>query len=167
MKSCVSKWTTPLWVARPTKNSCFHALSWDNHLRCQLQVWSIFQKVIFGYVTSGIFAVHKLRPSDIEVVAALGDSLTAANGGKALTVVGVLTEYRGMSWSIGGDADLRTVTTLPNILKLYNKNLRGFSLGHGKYTDDGANFNVAQPGHKSQYVEFQSIYRLEILIFSK
>jgi phospholipase B1 len=91
-----------------------------------------------------------LRPSDIQVVGAIGDSLTAANGGKALTIVGVITQYRGMSWSIGGDADIRTVTTVPNILKLYNKNLKGFSVGTGKFSEDGANFNLAQPGHKSQ-----------------
>lgn len=40
-------------------------------------------------------SVHKLRPSDVKVVAALGDSLTAALGGRANTVVGLLTEYRG------------------------------------------------------------------------
>jgi hypothetical protein len=47
-------------------------------------------------------SVHKLRPSDIKVVGAIGDSLTAAMGAKAKTVLGLLTEYRGVSWSMGG-----------------------------------------------------------------
>jgi hypothetical protein len=47
-------------------------------------------------------SVHKLRPSDIKVVGALGDSLTAALGANAKTIIGLLSEYRGRSWSIGG-----------------------------------------------------------------
>ena len=47
-------------------------------------------------------SVHKLRPSDVKVVAALGDSLTASLGAKATTVFGLLYEYREVSWSIGG-----------------------------------------------------------------
>jgi hypothetical protein len=60
-------------------------------------------------------SVHKLRPSDIEVTGAMGDSLTAANGAKAKTVVGVLTEHRGVSWSIGGEnSDINNLVTLPS-----------------------------------------------------
>ena len=43
-------------------------------------------------------SVHKLRPSDIKVVGAIGDSLTAANGAKAILLTSLLTEYRGVSW---------------------------------------------------------------------
>ncbi|CAF3549284.1 unnamed protein product [Rotaria sp. Silwood1] len=43
--------------------------------------------------------VHALRPSDIKHIAAIGDSLTAANGAKAVTIIGLLIEYRGVSWS--------------------------------------------------------------------
>ena len=39
-------------------------------------------------------SVHKLRPVDVDVVAAIGDSLTAANGALAATPLGLLTEYR-------------------------------------------------------------------------
>ena len=35
----------------------------------------------------------------------------------------------GVSWSIGGDGNVRTVITLPNILKEYNPNLKGFATG--------------------------------------
>ena len=43
-------------------------------------------------------SVHKLRPTDIKVVGAIGDSLTAANGAKAVLLTSLLTEYRGVSW---------------------------------------------------------------------
>jgi hypothetical protein len=41
-------------------------------------------------------SVHSLRPSDIKVIGAIGDSLTAANGAKASLLIAVLTEYRGI-----------------------------------------------------------------------
>ena len=43
-------------------------------------------------------SVHKLKPNDIDVIGAIGDSLTAANGAKATTVIGLLEECRGVSW---------------------------------------------------------------------
>uniref|UniRef100_A0A914VGF5 Phospholipase B1, membrane-associated n=1 Tax=Plectus sambesii TaxID=2011161 RepID=A0A914VGF5_9BILA len=52
--------------------------------------------------------VHSLRPGDIKVVAALGDSLTAGNGAGATNLLEVLLEYRGEAFSIGGDDDLST-----------------------------------------------------------
>jgi hypothetical protein len=61
-------------------------------------------------------SVHALMPGDIEVVAAMGDSLTAANGAKAKTVLGVALENRGVSWSIGGEnCDITKLVTLPSI----------------------------------------------------
>ncbi|XP_077996977.1 phospholipase B1, membrane-associated-like [Glandiceps talaboti] len=95
-------------------------------------------------------SVHNLRPSDIQVVGALGDSLTAANGAGASWVLEVLTEYRGLSFSAGGDKTLEEVSTLPNILKKYNPNLVGFSVGKGSDDDiDVSVFNVAVPGSKA------------------
>lgn len=35
-------------------------------------------------------------------------------------------EYRGRSWSIGGDAN---ATTLPNYIKAFNPNVTGYSIG--------------------------------------
>lgn len=40
-------------------------------------------------------SVHALRPSDINVVAALGDSITAAFGARAKTPLGLIIENRG------------------------------------------------------------------------
>lgn len=45
-------------------------------------------------------SVHQLRPGDIDIVGALGDSLTAGNGAAATRVLHVYTENRGISWSI-------------------------------------------------------------------
>jgi len=91
-------------------------------------------------------SVHALRPADIKHIAAMGDSLTAANGAKALSIIAVLVEYRGVSWSIGGDADLKKVVTLANILRQFNSKLEGYSLGTGNRDSKTAGFNVAKAG---------------------
>ncbi|XP_029589090.1 phospholipase B1, membrane-associated [Salmo trutta] len=98
----------------------------------------------FAPSTSVPTSVHKLRPGDIKVVAALGDSNTAAVGAKAKNVLQLNTQYKGVSWSIGGDQTLDTVTTLPNILKKFNPSLQGFSKGQGFLQSNG--FNMAVPG---------------------
>ncbi|XP_030299017.1 phospholipase B1, membrane-associated isoform X2 [Sparus aurata] len=90
-------------------------------------------------------SAHRIRPADIKVVAALGDSLTAGFGAKAKSLLQLRTEYRGVSWSIGGDQNLETVTTLPNILKKFNPNVKGWSKGQGT---TNAGFNVAVSGAK-------------------
>eukprot|EP00128_Syssomonas_multiformis_P018586 Colp12_sorted_trinity150504_noHs@850 len=73
-------------------------------------------------------SVHKLRPGDIKVVAALGDSITAGFGLNGLKAwIGKdLAESRGKSWSIGGDAG---AVTIPNILKNYSPSIVGASVG--------------------------------------
>ncbi|CAJ1073349.1 phospholipase B1%2C membrane-associated [Xyrichtys novacula] len=90
-------------------------------------------------------SAHRVRPADIKVVGALGDSLTAGFGAKAKNLLQLRTEYRGVSWSIGGDKQLETVTTLPNILKKFNPNIKGVSKGQGKWQ---SGFNVAVSGAK-------------------
>jgi len=64
-------------------------------------------------------SVHALRPQDIKLVAAFGDSLTAAFGAEAsnkLEEFGELREYRKDSWSGGGGGSYASTCTLPNIL---------------------------------------------------
>ncbi|XP_071353860.1 phospholipase B1, membrane-associated isoform X2 [Trachinotus anak] len=90
-------------------------------------------------------SAHRIRPADIKVVAALGDSITAGFGAKAKNLLQLRTEYRGVSWSIGGDKKLETVTTLPNILKKFNPNIKGVSKGQGKRQ---TGFNMAVSGAK-------------------
>ncbi|XP_022094731.1 phospholipase B1, membrane-associated-like [Acanthaster planci] len=91
-------------------------------------------------------SVNKLRPGDFNVVAALGDSLTAANGAGAKTLIGVAIEYRGLSAPIGGDQDISSVITVPNILKAYNRYIYGYSTGTGGVDNPRSRLNVAKPG---------------------
>jgi phospholipase B1, membrane-associated len=46
-------------------------------------------------------SVHELRPGDIDVVAALGDSLIAGNGAMEEFAAGTFFEHRGVSWCAG------------------------------------------------------------------
>eukprot|EP00795_Rhopilema_esculentum_P006688 gene6688-12245_t len=73
-------------------------------------------------------SVHRLKPSDIDYVAAMGDSITAAFGADSKNLLEIFIEYRGISWSIGGDKSLKEVVTLPNIIKEYYSGVNGFSV---------------------------------------
>lgn len=63
------------------------------------------------------------------------------------------TSWRGLSWSIGGDGDLGTHTTLPNILKKFNPNILGFSTGTREET---AGLNVATEGARARDMPAQA-----------
>ncbi|XP_047116122.1 phospholipase B1, membrane-associated-like [Schistocerca piceifrons] len=89
-------------------------------------------------------SVHRLRPGDIDVIAALGDSLTAGNGILAANIMQVLAENRGASWSIGGEGSWRQFLTLPNILKEFNPRLVGFSLNDSSGHEKASQFNVGE-----------------------
>ncbi|CAH2071925.1 unnamed protein product, partial [Iphiclides podalirius] len=90
-------------------------------------------------------SVHRLRPGDIDVVAAIGDSLVAGSGALEEFALGAIVEYRGVSWCAGGDSTWREFLTLPNILKEYNPNLRGYSTGTGEWLAKNSRLNVAFP----------------------
>jgi phospholipase B1, membrane-associated len=91
-----------------------------------------------SYSKSSPTSVVGLRPGDIGIVMAMGDSISAA-----FTANGKIEEYRGASFSIGGDdyyqGDIpiisphgKPIYTVPNLFKIYNPNLKGYSLGiHG------------------------------------
>ncbi|XP_037917626.1 phospholipase B1, membrane-associated-like [Hermetia illucens] len=89
-------------------------------------------------------SVHQLRPGDIDIVAAMGDSLTAATAANSRTLLEVLVENRGVSWSIGGQGTWRSHLTLPNILKVFNPKLFGYSLSDAYNVHRSAQFNVAE-----------------------
>ncbi|KAI5618110.1 phospholipase B1, membrane-associated [Silurus asotus] len=80
----------------------------------------------------------------------------AGNGVGQNGVLGVLTEYRGLSWSIGGNGDLSSVTTLPNILRKFNPSLTGFSTGTGKASTAKAFLNQAVAGAESKDLPSQA-----------
>jgi len=88
--------------------------------------------------------VSSLRPGNIKVVMAMGDSITAAMSAKD-TLIFSLKEYRGISYAVGGDAG---VTTLPNLLKPYLPAGYpvGISTGVGKRESSGTGLNAAVSG---------------------
>ena len=71
--------------------------------------------------------VHELQPSDIRVVGAMGDSVTAGYGVGAETVSQVAINNRGFSWSIGGNETVTSMLSLPNILEMYRADVTGWS----------------------------------------
>ncbi|GMT15672.1 hypothetical protein PFISCL1PPCAC_6969, partial [Pristionchus fissidentatus] len=94
-------------------------------------------------------SVHSLRYADIDIIAAIGDSITAANGAGAdpNDPVAVLIQYRGLAFSMGGDSTLEQHVTLTNILKKFNPSLFGYSMGTGSANVwQTARLNAAVPG---------------------
>lgn len=64
-------------------------------------------------------SVHQLRPGDIDVIGAMGDSLTAGIGIFATSLLHLAIENRGVVASGGGQGTWREFLTLPNILKVW------------------------------------------------
>ncbi|EEB20299.1 phospholipase B, plb1, putative [Pediculus humanus corporis] len=97
-------------------------------------------------------SVTKVRPGDIDVIAAIGDSLVAANGAVSTNVFQVFIANRGVSWAIGGQENWRKYLTLPNILKEFNPNLIGYSTGDSLYSAnrERSQLNAAEPGARSR-----------------
>lgn len=94
--------------------------------------------------------MHQLKPGDIDIIAAIGDSLTAGNGGLATESLHVLVESKGVSFPIGGDRTWREYLTVPNILKEFNPNLYGYSTSDGAAFHQTSKFNVAEMGAMSR-----------------
>ncbi|ELU12865.1 hypothetical protein CAPTEDRAFT_198661 [Capitella teleta] len=93
--------------------------------------------------------VHDLRPWDIDLVGALGDSITAGFGVGANNLPEVVINNRGESWSIGGDRSLfgeDRVVTLPNIIRQWNPDVEGFAIGTGGTTNSNSGLNRAVGG---------------------
>jgi len=92
--------------------------------------------------------VNSLTVADIDVVMAIGDSITAGFGMLASCIITVFRESVGTSWSIGGDYTSDELITIPNILKNYNPNLKGYSTGSRLYgfSSEGTNLNAAISG---------------------
>ncbi|KAK1118668.1 hypothetical protein K0M31_014972 [Melipona bicolor] len=94
-------------------------------------------------------SVHRLRPGDIDVIATMGDSITAGLGLTSINFLDLLVENRGIAGSIGGQETWRKYLTLPNILKEYNPKLIGYSYEDSTSIDPGAGLNVAEAGAMS------------------
>jgi phospholipase B1 len=93
--------------------------------------------------------IHELRPWDIDLLGALGDSITAGFGVGANNLVEVAIQNRGESWSIGGDRSLfgeDRVVTLTNIVRQFNPDVEGFAVGTGGTTSPNSGLNRAVGG---------------------
>jgi phospholipase B1 len=135
---------------------------WKQHVAQHMALWEQanqagnYQPGQTGYTCPGDLMkpsatvptnVNQIRPADIKVIAALGDSLTAANGALATKVPDIVNQYRGVAFLIGGDQQLEETITLANILRKYNPALFGQSHGIGKADDfTVSQLNVAVPG---------------------
>ncbi|CAO3679287.1 hypothetical protein G6F70_005299 [Rhizopus microsporus] len=120
-------------------------------------------------------SAHDLRPDDIKVIGALGDSITAGFGimginlsqPPSLAAFNALNEYRGLSYSIGGDEGALTV---PNYVKHYQPNLKGYSIDShialycsvhscpGRYIPEKDRLNAALSGSLSINLQHQLDY---------
>ncbi|KAK3597883.1 hypothetical protein CHS0354_029465 [Potamilus streckersoni] len=110
----------------------------------------------FPHPARSATSVHSLTPYDVKVVGAMGDSITAGTGITAVTVLGLLREDRGLSWSIGGIGGIDDHETVPNALKFYNPSLAGFSTGSGSASSKYAHLNVAVAGETSSDISRQA-----------
>ncbi|XP_065356423.1 phospholipase B1, membrane-associated-like [Calliphora vicina] len=100
--------------------------------------------------------VHELRPGDIDVVGAIGDSLSAGNGIISEQILHIAMEFRGLAFSGGGVEDWRTVLTLPNILKVFNPQLYGFATGEVLTINRDSHLNIAEPMIMSRDLVYQA-----------
>ncbi|GMS82661.1 hypothetical protein PENTCL1PPCAC_4836, partial [Pristionchus entomophagus] len=94
-------------------------------------------------------SVHSLRPADIQIVGAMGDSLTAANGAGAEhnDILAVAIQYRGLTFSVGGDMSLDEHISMANVLKKFNPDLFGYSIRTGSANVwETAKLNAGIPG---------------------
>jgi len=62
-------------------------------------------------------SVHRLQPGDIDIVAALGDSIIGSTSALAPNIFHTVNQYRGVSFAIGGLGTWRNRLTIPNILR--------------------------------------------------
>uniref|UniRef100_A0A0N4V9T8 Lipase_GDSL domain-containing protein n=1 Tax=Enterobius vermicularis TaxID=51028 RepID=A0A0N4V9T8_ENTVE len=75
-----------------------------------------------------------LSPEDIGVIGVLGDSISTGRG----LVAANEFDFFGFAFSSGGDGELSNSVTIPNILKMFNKNLRGVSHGSERHLNFAA-----------------------------
>ncbi|XP_065845298.1 phospholipase B1, membrane-associated-like isoform X2 [Oscarella lobularis] len=112
--------------------------------------------------------VHELRPDDIKVVAAMGDSITAGFYARS-TYFWQIIEYTGVSWSIGGYLKNATMSaTIPNFLEFYNADVKGASMSFRPplpciSIESQNNLNVAMSGSTSGLLMKQAMNMKKIM----
>ncbi|CAH1954330.1 unnamed protein product [Acanthoscelides obtectus] len=103
---------------------------------------------------------HELRPGDIDVIGAIGDSITAGIGTSATDILQLIVDDRSKSFSGGGGGNWRNTLTLPNILKVFNTKLIGYTAKPSLTIEKGSSFNVAEAGA----ISADTPYMAELLI---
>ncbi|VVC30183.1 Hypothetical protein CINCED_3A001765 [Cinara cedri] len=101
-------------------------------------------------------SVHKLRPGDIDIIGSIGDSLTAGTGSLAYSIQLIFVDFRGTSWTGGGQNTWREFLTIPNILKVFNPKLFGYARGNSVTLQKDSQFNVAEVGAVSRDLLFMT-----------
>ncbi|XP_033213047.1 phospholipase B1, membrane-associated-like [Belonocnema kinseyi] len=94
-------------------------------------------------------SVHKLKPGDIDIVAAMGDSLIAGFGALSTNLYHLSVEYRGVSYLGGGEGSWREYLTIPNILKEFNPELIGYAKSDSFAFEEKSEFNLGTTGATS------------------
>ncbi|XP_017046497.1 phospholipase B1, membrane-associated [Drosophila ficusphila] len=109
-------------------------------------------------------SVERLRPGDIDIIAAFGDSLSAGNGILSNNFIDMINEFRGLAFSGGGVADWRRFVTLPNILKVFNPQLYGFAVSNSLVVNHrSSRLNIAEPMVMSRDLPFQARVLVDLL----
>ena len=73
--------------------------------------------------------VHSLRPRDVDIVASVGDSITAGAGALANNILEVNDENRGSTYFTGSDGDWDSCPSVYNFIKNYNPGVTGGATG--------------------------------------
>lgn len=100
--------------------------------------------------------INQLRPGDIDVIASIGDSLSAGNGGMSNNIVHIVNENRAISFAGGGKGTWREYLTLPNIFKEFNPNLYGYAVNDVLALEKQSRLNVAEPMVMSRDMTYQA-----------
>lgn len=102
-------------------------------------------------------SVHKIRPGDIDIIAGMGDSLSAGTGISTISLIEeIIIPQRGRAWSAGGEKTWRSYLTFPNILKVFNPKLFGFALKAAQSVEWESQFNVAENGAISEDIPYMA-----------
>ena len=97
--------------------------------------------------------VHTLRPQDVDIVASVGDSITAGTGALANNILEVNDENRGSTYFTGSDGDWASCPSVYNFIKNYNPGVTGGATGRTRIVmlplkkeevgDSGLNLSVS------------------------
>jgi len=139
----------------------------DGQVGCNTPVLAPFNCTTFAPQNPPPTTISCLTIADINVVMAIGDDITTAFGAKAKSFKTLFTDYRGVSWSGGGDDNIKYVETFPNLIKAYNPKVIGYAQGAGGAFSDNARFNQAKDGARASDLLAQAMALKQRLLKDK